>query len=511
MNNESGKAFKFIFVFFAFVVTAIVVQGIFLSQANRMREFVMWMGIISVIVSIARPRIGLVIAMISTAYIDLMKRFMVLDYRVSYTDLYYVLGFTPIVLLGVCVGAFVEKILKQQFTNRDGVFVVFGSLVFLGVGGAIGLGTSGGMVAKLAAVAQSASYAVMIFLVPFLMPSIEEKIAFLKKIVLVFIPVALYSLYQFFFDLSDFEYAYLETGLSGEARHLGRGLGEKDYRLNFSTLNSTVSVSTITSIFCAMLLYRFKRSGHSARERFSYLMNPVLVCPIFAGAAISTLTRSGWLAGLVAVTAMICFRFKMLTLLCYLVGGAVFGSLILFPHAWEDRLRKGLIQSDSEVGHLAARTQTWTARTIGFVNLKEDKKLWTPFGIERGKSKLDSLEWQKLTHDSFTYMLMKYGFIPVGFGCVFLLVGMFLIHRKYFKLQDENNQRMYLMSLSLVAGLGVTTATNTNALAIFPINFYLWLFIGIMMSHFGVESVLRQGRKKGVIEADSLPRMAFNH
>lgn len=476
---NSSKAIRTIVAIGILIVGLLVAVSVFSSNANRLREFIKFFGIGVFCLSIFQPRFGFIVVIVSTGYSDLIKRFMVLDSSLQFVDLYFVLGFTPLVLLGVCIGVFLRKLFSSTFTEQNFLQFAIAILVCMGLGGVIFFGRGGGMMSQLVAVAQAVSYATLIFVVPFLFPKVEERIALLRIVVLIFIPVAAYAIYQFVFGLSDFEYAYLETGLSGEARHLGQGKHGVDYRLNFSTLNSSVAVSTICSLFCVLAAMRFRPFSRTAKKWF-YPGLPLLAVPLFALAAISTLTRAGWFAGIVAGLCLFFFRFRSTTVLVYFVGVLLVSSLFAFPDAWKDRLREGFVDTDSEVGHLAARTQTWQARTSGFIHLKEDRGLWTPFGIERESGERTKEEWTQLTHDIITYSIMKYGYVLSFVALVFLSIAVVLIHRSYFRLEEGNEKRLYLLSLSFVIAIGATGITNTSALQIFPINFYFWLFVGFM-------------------------------
>lgn len=477
MNNHFSRAVVPIGMLL-FVIY--IISDVFGSNTNNLRGIFTYVGGLLILLALIKPKIALYVMIFVTAYVDLVKRLLVIDANVNFLDVYYILAFPPITVLAICVGVVLNKTRRGSLTIRDIKLIIAGVIAF-GVMAGLSIITGGGInLGNIAAVAQSSAYIVFIFLVPMIFDSPEDILKFIKTCVLVFIPVGLYAIYQYYQGLSNFELAYLETGYSGESRHLGRGVAGNEYfRLNFSTLNSSAAVSAMMSLFTSLLLLRFYVHNRDGFLRKKFLAFPLLICPLFMFAAYTTFTRSGWLSGILAIVALVIFRYRSLLVISYGIGILSILSLFVFPEAWMDALKEGVFQLDDEVSQKAVNTSTWQARLFGFQNLHDRPELWQPFGL-LGNSGVDH-DWNLLSHDLLTYLIIRYGYIPFVLLCIVIGYFLYKMHSQYFKLQKGNVSQLFILSLSFVVGAAASGLTNMAALSVFPMNFYMWFFVGVIV------------------------------
>jgi len=347
-------------------------------------------------------------------------------------------------------------------------------------------------------VAQSVAFVVLVFCVPIMFPRTKEIIKLLKTVVVLFIPVAAYAIYQFYAGLSDFELDYLHSGFTGEARHLERGSGVNVYRLNSSTLNSTAAVSAILCLFAFILMPGISTHFNRAKPIINGIFGAkgLFVILLFSYAAFTTYTRSGWFGGIVSVLAWLMFSNKITTLALYLVGILGVMCLFLFPNQIEKEFKAGLFGSaSSEAENFVLTTSTWQARLLGFQNLQDEPQLWTPWGLEAAGRGVSDQEFATMTHDIITSTILKYGYVVTTVVSLILFIIATSIHRMYFNMRKGVERNMSLLLLAGIIGILAGGLTNQSALSVYPINFYLWFFVGSLISVVFEERSLRELEK----------------
>ena len=77
------------------------IVSITLTQGTSISELCLMLMLGGLLLSLTAPRLAFTLWIISSGYIDLVKRLMVLSGRVSQDDLYYVLGIHPLMLGGI--------------------------------------------------------------------------------------------------------------------------------------------------------------------------------------------------------------------------------------------------------------------------------------------------------------------------------------------------------------------------------------------------------------------------
>jgi len=406
---------------------------------------------------------------LSMGYLDTVKRLLVWGDQTSIMDVTIILAFAPLLAGAVFAGVIVRDVLGNEFTRERlrlavvvTVMVTFAAfLVFVG-------GLGGGNFGKLRSIANYAGYMPLIYVVPRLFGTEEQVMRMLKAIVLIFVPVALYTFKQYFWGYAWWEIAYLQTGLSLEVR----AIEGQDFRY-FSTLNSSQNLSKVAAMLGVLALVL----PWNPRSKFISRCTALALAVLFAGAAFCSGARTGIVMGLAALVFLITFRKRFLTAAMYGTIVAAFVFLTIVSDHWleEKTLNEAslvLVDLLPFIREERLNLATFSSRLESFSNLK-DPEFWTPFGI-------DKREYQDYyVHDAFTRLLMRVGYIPIMFAAA---VGGYLLMRMHGAVfRAARGRGTMLTGLSLAMCILVGGISASENLSTFPISAFLYLFAGVVV------------------------------
>ena len=432
--------------------------------------------------AIIDPRRGFYTLLLLTAYLDGAKRFLILGDRTSYLDLYWVLGIAPAVMLGLCVGVTLSLITGKRPWRKEYLWLYVASFLGFGVLGGAALLSSGGGVSQdgIAGVVNAGAYVPMLFVVPILFPTGRELKKMLWTAMLIFVPPGLYMIWQGIFGLSDLEYDYLLSGLTQESRILY----EQEVLRPFSTLNGASTASVIFSVFAVMALVL---SGQRIQINRSRRFFGVLISLLFLVGAWFTVSRTGWACGVAAAMAAVLYRTRTTTFGLYASGVALALGLILASDYLLETKAMGKLQSEMS-GDTRGDARTERAITMGtmdgrfesFSFLKNNKDIWTPFGVAAA-GKQDPREYFRI-HDAITDYLVRIGYIPLGLLMIIITVSLFVIHRRLLRLQDDQVRALAILAMACAFGIGSGALVSPSQLRVYPMNVYFFCFIGVVLS-----------------------------
>jgi hypothetical protein len=456
----------------ALIVALYVIVAIITGGGNSIGELGKFGMIGCFILGMFAPRGGIFLMIFLAGYSDLLKRTLILESQISLMDVAYVLGMAPIALAGVTMGIVTRKLLHREFTSREAM--AFGiSTVCLVIGTAMGLDGGGAGLRSLRVVADYGVFAFLLFVIPAVFPDRNEVIKLLKITLWMFVPVAIYGIWQRIFGFAGFELDYLRTGLSSEQRQL------LDVKIRpFSTLNAATSLTMVTA---ASVVYTLI----CRRARKLSSLEAVFFFGLYSFACFMTYTRVGWAVLILSIFLIFMLRSKLTTGLMYLVGMACFAGLILNAELLRSRLPQWQNEitgnSSSASNAQGLRIMTLSDRLIGFENMKI-RRNWTPFGIESQGARIKGLSDNYSTtfsHDAFTGFLFKFGYIPMG---AVILLGILLlawIHRELLRMPVEL-RRYAEMGLAGAIGALASLATGGTVFQ-FPANIFFWILVSLVM------------------------------
>lgn len=455
----------------AFVVIVQVTSG----QGNSLATTAKFLAVASFIFGVLKPKGGLVWIIVLCGYSDMLKRLMVFDSAFTFIDIGFVLGMAPACLAGITLGCLGQGGIRANLQKSDLVVFALCTLYFLGVIFRALQGGAGMLGAGKAALLEGA-FVYAAFAAKVLLRDREEMIRYLRIAIWLFVPVAIYGIYQGIAGLTAFEREYLETGYSIEARQLF------DVRARaFSTLNAASTLTVICALFALFVLTQ----SYGAAGSVAKVLHPInlLLVTLYLTAMILTYTRAGWLAFLVGAVALICFRYKFTILLFYGAGLVTF--LVLFfsadyalqnLEAWQHALTGGEWSQ-------ALRITTWSDRLIGWRNLSQDLDLWRPFGFDSEEivhqNEVAERNSPFFYHDAFTRFVLHRGFIPLIVVIVMATIALTKAHGRVLALplQERRFAVCLLACVASVASVGVTHSTILQ----FPVNFFFWIVVGSLV------------------------------
>jgi len=418
------------------------------------------------------PRPSMYLLLFLAGYSDLLKRFMVLGTSLSQSDLLYVLAMAPVTLAGAVLSLFVSRLIRG--TVRKPELLRFGicTMVLLMVGVSAMRG-EGGMSA-MRGVVDYGAFIYIFYVFPILFPERDELLKFVKIAVYIFVPVAIYGIWQRVFGLSNFEMDYLLTGLTVESRQL------EDIAVRpFSTLNAASSL-TVVMAACAMLSYIL-----ISAKLFGKFIGGCLIC-LFIAACIMTFTRAGWVVLGVSPFIVIAFRYRLTTLTGYIAAVVMALSLVYFSDWVLDNLQgwQAEISGEGDYGRStqAFRVTTLYDRFLGFSNLKNPDN-WKPFGINEATRYGDGrFEDAAFSHDLISSFIFRRGYVPAGIGA---LIGVAFLWRMHSKILSQPMiERKFT---TVVVGSCVALLLSVAAggyLFQFPANIFFWIMVCLSLSCF---------------------------
>ena len=445
--------------------------SILLGETNAIAHLFLYLTVTGGLLAVLAPRHGFYLLLVSCAYTDLLKRLMVVSGRMSMSDLFYVLGFSP-VLLGVIISTLLLRgmVGKLQVTAFHMKLLVLAGLLFAATTAMAALGGEKGVGKLLQHAANGGFYASLLFVIPVLLPTVQQCLKLLRFVMWIYVPVALYGIAQGLWGFREFEVAYLRTGLSIEIKQL-----LTDRVRAFSTLNSPTALGAISACLMTLPLFLARTKNRMGR-RFLPLSVAALLTVLYAGSLVASTSRSGLIVVAVICAGTVCFKSARGTLLFYLGASAAFAALVAAASVLRDRLAaitEYLLTHAGGLGEANLNVNTFSDRLQGFSQVLTNPSAYTLFGhgLERGKDPNDPL----YNHDMLSGILVQYGAVAL-FGL--LLTGAFLlwrVHAAALRLQIPALRRLCAYMLALLLGLVAISVTSGTVLSIFPVNTFFWL------------------------------------
>lgn len=478
MNNVLPKIAVMVF----FSIIAVYVTIALFAGGNSIGNLYKFLTIGAVVFALIAPRVSVWLLLVETAYLDFFKRLMTVAGNPDWLDITLVLAIAPLTSVGILVGILGQYILGSlELKRHHGVLLVISLLIF-GFNFLI-LSTDGLNLSVLKDLANRGSYVFLIFTIPALFDTVDEIRSLLTGILIVYIPVLGYLVFQSIAGLTDWEYKYLMSGYSMEIRQFRNAVFRP-----FSTLNSAANLSTMMAVMAVLCF------GPLKQGILRVTAVRVLLAVLFAYGAYLTLSRGGWICGLTALACVMLFKRKWSTVLAY-AGGVVVAAAVMLSADWMMRT-KFLDDATAVIGgygsgdrySMATRLGTFDARLRSYRELLNNADYWNPFGaILAGKAnyadlKSTTYEDRFFSHDFITETLLLIGYIPLAILAVFLCMNLLKVHRYLLNLPRGPTEQAARFCIAFTIGIGVGALANSAQLQTFPISTFFWLFIAMPLA-----------------------------
>jgi hypothetical protein len=212
------------------------------------------------------------------------------------------------------------------------------------------------------------------------------------------------------------------------------------------------------------------------------------------------------------VLAAVCFaafRSKIMTRVLYITLAAAIAVVVAFSgyllkHSILNKVSEQLAGSDaSDEQHQATSLGSMNARIEGFYHIATDGSLWTPFGVGLQGKKVDQVMGNRTSHDAFSAFLLKFGYIPIFLGTIASYLLLRTLHRFVHSQPDGLTATLASASLASAAGIFFGVTHNGAALNLYPVNFYMYFYVGIVLALMVYQADL--AKKAAAVEREANP------
>jgi hypothetical protein len=478
IGNKSTTHYNSIFLALAttvgLLVTFVASAFIFTSN-NPVAKLAMLIGGMLLLMGTVEPRRMLMVLVPITFYLDGVKRLLILMGRTDLDDVTSILAVAPMAALGIILGCIIRRIFFRKKGELVERLAIVGALVAFVAFGGTDIFTAGNLLFGMKTAANTTVY----FLLPWaLLQCFEtrgEIERFFKYCLIIGVPAAIYGIWQFTMGLSEFEIAYLKSGLSTVG-----DVSLDDIRPRpFSTLSSVHAYSSVMMFMLALSVH-FSSSWNSKKRSWK---GPAIIL-IYAVAMALSMARSTTLASIVMLGFARFFRSKSGVAFAYSISTAFLGGMILFAEellASLDKLQSYL-PMDSLWQQQAFRLGTWSDRLLGYSNILGNPGSWP---LIANPLKFD---WTRLgygdadfSHDLFSQIILRIGAIPM-FGCAALLmVIVYRAHSAVLRLPDgKEGSRPLAARLMAIIVIFLFSQLAGPGMTVFPMNFWMGIFAGLL-------------------------------
>jgi hypothetical protein len=461
------------FVIPAIGCLAAVTAGWFIVRYdNPLTATLVIAAIAAFLVAIINPKAGVYLLIAGTGYVDLVKRLGILAGNLAYGDVVVALAVPPVLCVCICLGVVLQyhtgrgRLMRWQWVVLIIVLLLMICVLLREVSGGTGL------LAGLQNFANSGSYFPLILIAGILFPKPEDVKQLVKFCLIIYLPVALYAIWQQFFGLSNFELDYMQTGYTVTVGLLG------DIRPRpFSTLNSPHALTIMTAILALLAFFIHLKGSKRAAWQI-----PIGI--LFMGGCWASMSRAGWVLFALGVIGWTCFRRPRTTIGFY---GLITAFLVMLM-ANADPLLDSLgslqdkVPEDSSIDAQTFRIATFSDRLYSFRNMVTNPRFHTWFGNRELQPTTDDVVARdEIVHDQLTQILVQFGFVGLG-AFIFLVVGaLWLAHRRVLAQRDLERRATAIGLLTVLAAIIYSGMLFGSHLGVFPINVFFAVLLGSLL------------------------------
>jgi hypothetical protein len=448
------------------------VASVLLTEGNTIGQMSMYLMVGGFLLSLMAPRLGFYIWIIFCGYNDLLKRFLVVGGRVTQEDLKYVLGITPAMFAGVVVALVFSGLMgSRRITGRDWLLFVVGVFLML-LAAAIAVTQSGaGLNGVLQSIANNGLYSLLLFVVPLLLADKASLISLWKCLVLTWLPVSIYGVFQQVNGFADFEVEYLLSGLSIEIKQLYTN----EVRA-FSTLNSPTALSVVAAVLAvSSLLLGFMYRGKNGQPVLARTLALFCFLAHTAGLIAST-GRSSLIILPAALIGTWCFASHGRTKVFYTTVTGSFLLLVvssgwLISHLEEINERALSLGAPGAFVSRMLVVGTYWDRLTGFSDVLMNPKAWSLFGYGKAEDGTGMYYY----HDPISEILMRYGGVTlvIVIGVVVFMLNWF--HKQAWQIESKPDRQFASAMIALAFSILLVSAVSGSVMTVFPVNVFFWL------------------------------------
>ncbi len=519
MNGINVKAI--VSILFGVSLGLYVMVEVLLARSSSLGQLYLFLAVGAFIFALTNPKPAIYVLLFTTVFIDVFKRMMVIGGNPTLIDVACVLAIPPLLVAGTIISVFLSATVGKSRMTKDMVYSLIVSVivVMITVVGTIQSDEGAGL-GSLSGIVNQGFYAFMFFAIPALFPTDEERRKLLHFSFLTFIPAVLYMFWQRKFGYAQFEYDYLMSGLTIEAKNLVESMGQVRC---FSTFNGAGTASTLLSVYIIYCFISLRPNNQT--PTFFQRFGKWLLAPLFMLAAYFTIVRTGWFCGIGTLAA---FFFLGSSLRAgFGIAAAIFGFCTIVALAPTALKENWLSKSEAVLQDIVLATTndptlqravvlgTARDRLQGWANLTQEPDLWQPFGFAASGINVKNTQnadfhWG---HDALVDALIKFGYVPLSIGMLLaaymlkkLMGYMYSLDRK--SLAFKNTR----LCMALAAGILVGAMANGAQFRNFPQNFFFAMWLAIPFATYQQSmrerKIARQNRSAEALTQGIYPALA---
>jgi len=471
--ENSQKLLRLIVSIIGVVAAMIVAEILFNANINLIAASCLLVSVFAFFVCIVSPKSGVYTLIAVSGYLDFVKRCLIMFGDFNFTDISYVLAIAPLMVLGLFLSLFAGYAFHRVRFSWLDVAAIIVAFLSVGLGFLIAVKDGG---ANLEAVKETVNGVCYAFMLPVITNTFSkpgELTKLFRFATIVYIPVAVYGIWQQIFGINDFEMAYLQSGYTVTDALLN------DVRVRpFSTLNSPTSLAGMTAMMAILALVPLW--AKEGREQTAMLKVRCLsLFVLFVAACICSLSRAGNVVWIIGLAALYFFETRLRTKFFYMSTIGAFLLLVLFSPLIYDHLGEIDLArfADSDFTSQVLRMSTYSERLKGYINLTHSTFMWSPFGL----SSTDLNNELVYNHDMFSNLLIHIGFIPLGILIFVLYKALSFAHGRLLRMPHGDRRSLLMIMIALMYGcIAVPALAGAGFLLAFPDNLFFWLFAGCL-------------------------------
>ncbi len=470
----------------AFAVIAMLMLGglyavasIVLTDGNTIGQMCQYLMAGGFLLSLMAPRLGFFIWIVFCGYNDLLKRFLIVGGRITHEDLKFVLGITPAMFGGVVAALVFSGLMgSRRIVGREWMLFLVGIFLMLLAGVLAATQDHAGLDGVLQGIANNGLYSLLLFVVPLLLKEKSSLLSLWKCLVLTWLPVSAYGLFQQINGFADFEIEYLRAGLSIEIKQLYTS----EVRA-FSTLNSPTALSIIAAVLAvSSLMLGFMYRGKGGRPVIGRTLAVFCFLVHTAGVVAST-GRSALLILPTALLGTWCFASHRRTRLFYTCVTVSFVFLVA-SSGWLINNLEELNERSLSLGTPGAFLSrmlvvgTYWDRLSGFSNVLMNPQAWSLFGYGSAEDGTGTYHY----HDPISEILMRYGVVTLFIvaGAIIFMLRWF--HQQAWQLEDRTDRQFASSMIAMAFSILLVSAVSGSVMTVFPVNVFFWLTCSAVLS-----------------------------
>jgi hypothetical protein len=473
MNQKSLVALILpaILVPLAVILTVNTISG----GGNQLGKTFLMLSVIVGSMTFFIPRAGMLLFFVLQFYTDFFKRLLILGDSLSQNDVMTTLGFGPVIVIMACFSCAISCLTgKVEFFNKRDL------LFFVGCVGVSSLGLAiGGLFSSardVATIGQSVLGTAMIGMTAYatytLFRTKDDFRTMFRWILLGAIPMGIYALHQAFFGVSQWEEAYIKTGLSPILYNFYHTFGIDEIR-PFSTLNLHTSLGAVSGILFLISALIMTRGQQYFGGRKSHISVSIFLSILYLIACFVSRNRTTYFLPLIGFIMPWIFANGLRILGFYVSTIMAFLWIVINSEFLHQNILKWSYEiGGSALGEKFGTLGTFQDRLKGFMALS-DPQYWTPFGLKE--------ESRPFVHDQITEILIKLGYVPLTIIALVLCLCLVWWHRKCLS-SNSIEARKFLSTLTgIIITLGICGIAYGNLLFVAPVNSLLGAMIGAGM------------------------------